>query len=168
MVHFLFYAGKAYGYKHDKESAQESISKINKDIPSAAFIGQGMQSLYRSAEMNPVARAVQDGYKQEMSDRFSAKFSAYSYEDLPTDKFAADFGANYLNPKSKLSLGEQIKNYLNNKLKATTPDKAPNYLALPVTEPTDKPSRTNHRTTPVYTTEHPCLLKYFIVFIYCY
>ena len=90
-----------------------------------------------------------------MSDRFAAKYSANSYEDLPTDKFAADFGANYFDPKSKLTLGDQIQNYLNNNLKATTPDKAPNYKSLPTTEPTDKPTRTNHTTNPVYTTDHP-------------
>ena len=33
--------------------------------------------------MDPVGEAVQDGYHQEMSDKFAAKTPAYSYEDLP-------------------------------------------------------------------------------------
>ena len=37
---------------------------------------------------------------------FFARHSAYSYEDLPSDKLGAEFGANYFNPESELSLGE--------------------------------------------------------------
>ena len=68
MVHFLFYAGKAYSYKNN-------------------------------GEKNPIGEAVQDGYQQEFIDQFTAKHSAYSYEDLPTDKFGADFAVNYFDPK---------------------------------------------------------------------
>ncbi len=153
MVHFLFYAGKGYEYKQQKESAQNAIKEMEK---AGAFASQGISpSLIKQANMDPVGKAVQDGYSQEMTDRFAAKYSAYSYEDLPTDKFAADFGANYFNPNSKLTLGEQIKIYLNDKLKATDPSKAPNYNQLPTKEPTDKPSRTNHTTKPVYTADNP-------------
>jgi hypothetical protein len=113
------------------------------------------KNLISSSMMDPVGEAVQDGYQQEFGDKLFAKWSSYSYEDLPTDKFAADFGANYFDPKSKLSLGEQIQNYLHNNLKATTPDKAPNYNSLPTVEPTEKPSRTNHSTKPVYTKDNP-------------
>jgi RHS repeat-associated protein len=155
MVHFLFYAGKGYQYKQQRENAQKAVDAFNIDPKAlSSGAGQGMGEVYRMANQDPVGEAVQDGYKQEMSDRFAAKYSAYSYEDLPTDKFAADFGANYFDPKSKLTLGEQIQNYLNNNLKATTPDKAPNYKALPTTEPTGKPKRTNHTTIPVYTKDH--------------
>ena len=122
MVHFLFYAGKAYGYKV-------------------------------AGDKNPVGEAVQAGYQQEATDKYAAKYSAYSYEDLPTDKFAADFGANYFDPNSKQTLGEQIQNYMTKVLKATTPEKAPNYNNLPTTEPKDKPTVTNETTTPLFTTD---------------
>jgi RHS repeat-associated protein len=102
---------------------------------------------------NPVGEAVQDGYKQEMSDKYAAKHSAYSYEDLPSDKFGAEFGAKYFDPKSKQTFGEQLENYLNKVLKATDPKNAPNYEKLPTTEP-EKPTRTNETTTPVYTKEN--------------
>lgn len=91
---------------------------------------------------------------QERSDKFAAKYSAYSYEDLPSDKFGADFGANYFNLSSKLSFGEQLQNYFK-ALGATDPPNAPNYNSLPTTEPTDKPTRTNSTTTPVYTKNNP-------------
>ena len=76
------------------------------------------------------------------------------YEDLPSDKLGADFGANYFDPTSNLSLGEQLKKYLD-KLGATNPEKAPNYQSLPSKEPTKSPSRTNKTTTPVYTKNNP-------------
>jgi len=40
-------------------------------------------------------------------------------------------------------------------LGATNPENAPNYFDLPTTEPTDKPTRTNHTTSPVYTKDNP-------------
>ena len=36
-------------------------------------------------------------------------------------------------------------------LGATTPDKAPNYETLPTEEPSSSPSKTNHTTNPIYT-----------------
>jgi hypothetical protein len=123
MVHFMFYAGKAYQYK-----------------------------LGRSK--NPIGEAVQDGYKQEATDKYAAPHSSYSYEDLPSDKFGADFAVNHFDQNSDLTFGEQVENYLNNVLKATTPENAPNYKDLPATEP-DKPTRTNTTTTPVYTKDNP-------------
>jgi hypothetical protein len=102
---------------------------------------------------NPIGEAVQDGYKQEMSDRYAAKHSAYSYEDLPSDKFGSEFATNFFDPKSKQTFGEQIVNYLTNILKATDPKNAPNYEKLPTKEP-DKPTRTNKTTDPVYTKEN--------------
>jgi len=152
MVHFLFYAGKAYGYKQEQMQAQKALDGMrNGPIPARDIPG----SLIKKATQDPVGEAVQDGYQQEMSDRAAAKYSAYSYEDLPTDKLGADFGANYFDPNSKSSLGEQLSNYLNDKLGATTPENAPNYETLPTTEPTDKPTRTNHTTKPVYTKDNP-------------
>lgn len=102
------------------------------------------------ASQSPVGEAVQLGYIQEMTDRIAAKHSAYSYEDLPSDRFGAIFGAQYFDPTSKLSLGEQLLNYLNS-LGATSPMNAPNYNILPISEPTQKPSQVNHSTTPIYT-----------------
>lgn len=144
MTHFLFYAGKAYAYKTERDAAIASMKS-----PSFAYLPPAEQSrIISEAGINPVGEAVQDGYLQELSDRFAAPYSAYSYEDLPSDKFGADFGANYFDPNSKLTLSQQLSNYLNNVLKATSPDCAPNYQCLPETEPTKKPSATNSTTNP--------------------
>ncbi|HBK70121.1 MAG TPA: hypothetical protein DDZ39_00430 [Flavobacteriaceae bacterium] len=120
MVHFLFYAGKAYKYKLD-------------------------------GEKNPIGEAVQDGYSQELSDSVVARHSAYSYEDLPTDKFGAEFAVNYFNFNSNLSFGEQLANYLNNVLKASEPRDAPNYNNIPNSDSRKTPTKTNKTTTPIYT-----------------
>ena len=131
---------------------QNAIAEMEK---AGGFALQGITApLVQQANMNPVGEAVQNGYTQEMSDRVVAKHSAYSYEDLPSDKLGAEFGANYFNPNSKLSLGEQLQNYLNG-LGATSPQNAPNYKSLPTVDPTKQPTRTNHTTTPVYTTTNP-------------
>ena len=98
---------------------------------------------------NPIGEAVQDGYKQEASDKYAAKHSAYSYEDLPSDKFGAEFAVIFFNPKSKKTFGEQLENYLKNVLKATDPKNAPNFKKLPTPEPSE-PTRTNKTTKPVY------------------
>ena len=124
MVHFLFYAGKAYQYKLE-------------------------------GKKNPIGEAVQDGYIQEFSDKFSAPYSSYSYEDLASDKFGADFAVNYFDPESNKSFGEQLSDYLNNVLEATDPEDAPNFNELPKKYSNDSPSRTNTTTIPVYTEENP-------------
>ncbi|MCX2494075.1 DUF6443 domain-containing protein [Pedobacter sp. PF22-3] len=149
MAHFMFYAGKAYDYKQQKETAQKAISEISK---AGGYAGMGMSAdLTKTADINPVAEAMQDGYRQEMSDRLVAGHSAYSYEDLPSDKLGAEFGANYYNSNSKLSLGEQLLNYVNS-LGATDPKKAPNYKNLPKDDSKlDSPTETNHTAKPMYT-----------------
>lgn len=149
MAHFMFYAGKAYDYKVQKEKAQDMIN-------NGIFLNMGAhrEQILKMASIDPVGEAVQDGFYQEMSDRIFAEHSAYSYEDLPSDKLGADFGANYFDPNSKLSFGEQLSSYLE-KLGATSPEKAPNYTTLPTQDPEDKPTRTNHTTKPVYTKENP-------------
>lgn len=146
MAHFMFYAGKAYEYKQEKLSAQKIV---NSDTFSS-LPPETQMAFQQKAGMSPVGEAVQDGYTQEMSDRIVAKHSAYSYEDLPSDKLGAEFGANYFDPNSKLTLGEQLQNYLNG-LGATQPENAPNYNSLPTKDPEDNPTRTNHTTTPVFT-----------------
>jgi len=108
---------------------------------------------YKQAGMSPVGEAVQDGYRQEFVDKFTAPYSAYSYEDLPSDKFGAEFGANYFDPNSELTFGEQIQNYLNNVLEATNPQDAPNYNSLPNEYPKDKPTIQNKTTKPLFTKE---------------
>jgi RHS repeat-associated protein len=147
MAHFMFYAGKAYEYKLQKLQAQEVMNS-----EGFKYMQHGQAFIIKQATLDPVGEAVQDGYYQEMSDRIFAKHSAYSYEDLPSDKFGAEFGAKYFDPNSKSTFGEQLQNYLNG-LGATSPQNAPNFNSLPSVEPDKKPSRTNHTTTPIYTKE---------------
>ncbi|NLL51837.1 MAG: hypothetical protein GX248_03935 [Peptococcaceae bacterium] len=150
MSHFMFYAGRAYNYKQQKQQAQEFVNSIG-----FAFISSEAQMRWlKQAGMNPVGEAVQDGYFQEFGDKFTAPHSAYSYEDLPSDKFGADFGANYFDPNSKQTFSEQIQNYFDKVLKATSPQNAPNYNSLPNEYP-DKPTRTNKTIKPVYVIDNP-------------
>ncbi len=151
MSHFMFYAGKAYAYKQQQIEAQDMVNSN-----TFIFLPPGSQIYFlNKSGMSPAGEAVQDGYYQEMSDRLFAPYSAYSYEDLPSNKYGADFGANYFVPNSKLTIGEQLQNYFNDKLGATLPQNAPNFNVLPNQEPTETPSRTNHTTTPVYTSSNP-------------
>lgn len=117
MVHFLFYAGRAY---QNKEKGNE----------------------------NPIGDAVQEGYWQE---RVDGTHSAYSYEDLPSDKFGADFGGRAFDSSLNKSLGEQIEDYINT-LGPTDPKNAPNWSEVPDTDD-DKsaPTKINKTTTPVFT-----------------
>ena len=152
MSHFMFYAGTAYKYKQENAQAKSLLQSMKEaGIPYSEI----PKNIISSAMMDPVGETIQDGYQQEWADKVFAKWSSYSYEDLPTDKFAADFGANHFDPNSNLSLGEQIGNYLIKNLKATTPEKAPNYNNLPSSEPTERPSRVNYSTKPVYTKDNP-------------
>ncbi len=102
---------------------------------------------------NPIGQAVQDGYHQE---RFDPKQSKYSYEDLPSDKFGATFGATKFDPKSAKTISEQMKDYVNNELKPADPKTAPNWNTMPAKEPkkgeTKKPpTATNKTTKPMFT-----------------
>ena len=153
MSHFMFYAGRAYMHKMEKQDAQRLIQDMESK-GGLALLGLSSE-LFKIANSSPVGEAVQEGYLQESGDKIFAKHSAYSYEDLPTDKFGADFGANYFNPNSKQSFGEQLRDYLNNVLRATDPTKAPNYDIMPEVSDRQPPSRTNHTTTPVYTKQNP-------------
>ena len=144
MAHFMFYAGKAYNYKIQKEQAKRLLN--DKFISSTYLV-----ELYKIANMDPVAEAVQDGYLQEFSDKYVAPHSAYSYEDLPTDKIGAIFGAEYFDPNSSLPFAEQLFNYLQT-LGAVSPKEAPNFNQLPL-EDSDSPTQTNMTTTPLYTND---------------
>jgi len=149
MTHFMFYAGRAYDYKIQKQEAQKLVNEN-----SFAYLNPETQFLFlKRANMNPIGKAIQDGYMQERADKFTAQHSAYSYEDLPSNKFGAEFGANYFDPNSKLTFSEQIQDYLNNVLGATNPENAPNYNSLPNDYPTDKPSIQNKNTRSLFTIE---------------
>jgi filamentous hemagglutinin len=101
-------------------------------------------------EEHPIGEAMQDGYAQERSDR---KESSYSYEDLPSDRFGADFAVNYFDPQSDKTLSEQIHDYFDATLKPTDPQNAPNYDNLPESHKDlegSAPSAQNTTTVPMY------------------
>jgi RHS repeat-associated protein len=108
MVHFLFYAGRAYNYE-------------------------------QKGDANPEGHAIQDGYKQEAADLLFDSWSAYSYEDLPSDKLGALFAIFSFDPTSKLSLGEQVEAFLNG-IGATDPTTAPNYAGIPNADSRNPPT----------------------------
>ncbi|MCR5080656.1 MAG: hypothetical protein K6B17_04870 [Treponema sp.] len=145
MSHFMFYAGRAYTYKQSKIQAQQTMKKWYFILYS--FDAKVLNIYY--ALIDPVEAAIAEGYLQEKMDSVVSPHSAYSYEDLPTDKFGAEFGANYFDPNSPLDLATQIKNYLINELGATEPSNAPNYNSLPLNEPKNPPAK-NKTCIPMY------------------
>ena len=145
MAHFMFYAGRAYRHKLDKKLAQDFI--LTKEFST---MRPEMQSQWlRRAFLDPIGETILEGFLQERIDMITAPHSAYSYEDLPSDMFGADFGANYFDPWSSLSFSDQIQYYLDNILIGTTPEESPNFNSLPEEYP-DKPSQTNKTTTPMF------------------
>lgn len=110
----------------------------------------------REAKMNGSATPMEDsitkGFHQEKWDVFNAEHSAYSYEDLPSDKVGADFGANVFDPKSPMTLSSQIIVYLK-KLGAANPKDAPNYNIMPEKDTGERNSLRNRKTDPWFTTE---------------
>ena len=149
MSHFMFYAGRAYKYKLQNQMAKGLVN-------SSGFIfmsSEEQRDLLIKSYMSPVGETIQDGYLQEFGDSFIAKHSAYSYEDLPTDRFGAEFGANYFDPDSELTFAEQLQNYLIYVLLAIDPQNAPNYDNLPEDYP-KRPTRTNNTTNPVYVNDN--------------
>lgn len=147
MAHFMFYAGKSYSYRQKKEYG---LSMLQQRENSLSF--EELQLYSEMAAIEPEKQAIQLGLSQEIWDCLNpgAHQSAFSYEDLPTDKFGADFGANYFNPNSEFSFAEQVKNYLLNVLGATNPYNAPNYNSLPDDEPRNAPEVKNKTTQPLY------------------
>jgi filamentous hemagglutinin len=96
---------------------------------------------------------MQDGYHQERFDSITREESSYSYEDLPSDLFGADFAVNYFDPSSDKTLAEQITDYFDAKLKPTDPQNAPNYDNLPGSHNDlegSPPSAQNETTVPMY------------------
>jgi hypothetical protein len=121
------------------------------DMAHFMFYAGKAYSYKLAGKSNPIGEAIQDGYQQEASDLIVAKHSAYSYEDLPSDKFGAEFAINYFDPRSTITFGEQITNYLNYVLEAAQPQDAPNYNEIPSTDSRDEPTITNTTTSPLYT-----------------
>ena len=66
-----------------------------------SLILRNFRETLKQSLMSPHGEAIQDGYLQERLDGITAPHSAYSYEDLPTDRFAADFGANFFDPNNR-------------------------------------------------------------------
>ena len=106
-----------------------------------------------SGEEYPVGKALKEGLCQEMTDLLFSEHSAFSYEDLPSDKFGAEFGANYFDPNSSKDFGTQLKDYMENVLKATSPQEAPNFDSLPMKDSKNPPSESNMSSYPKYTSE---------------
>jgi hypothetical protein len=102
---------------------------------------------------NAALDAVQTGEFQEITDQIVSPHSAFSYEDLPSDKFGAIFGSEVFDPTSDKTLGDQIQNYLNNELGATTPDSAPNWNSMPATDSKAPPQYKNNTMTPMFINE---------------
>ncbi len=76
-------------------------------------------------------RAMADGIGQEFLDRPQSSFSS---EDLPSDARGIDFALNHFNPRSNLTLSQQVQNYLVNVLGARRREQAPNWNRLPETD----------------------------------
>jgi hypothetical protein len=91
------------------------------------YAGQALDAKIKGAK-NPVGNAQFKGLYQE--GVIDPKISSFSYEDLPSDTYGADFGANGFSANSKDSLGEQITNYIS-KLGPSEPTSAPNYKNMP-------------------------------------
>ena len=105
-------------------------------------------------EQFPRGKALEDGLLQEIADMFFASHSACSYEDLTSDKMGAIFGAEFFDPNSELSLGEQLQSFFTTYLNAAKPEDAPNYSTMPNTDTQSKPSQTNLSSQPLYCTEN--------------
>lgn len=140
IAHFVFYAGRAYTYKIQKEEATEALKK------EVAL--EDIETLQILAAQDPLMKAVDMGRMQEF---FDPSRSSYSYEDLPTDYFGADFAVNYFSPLRSETFAEQIQDYLENVLDAAYPWDAPNYRDLPMGEQEGKPQWRNKTILPMFT-----------------
>jgi RHS repeat-associated protein len=130
------------------------------------YAGQANQ-LKQQGSANPVGDAMQRGYWQEATDTlpFRAPWSAYSYEDLPSDRLGAIFGAYVFDPTKQETLGEQIETFLN-LWGADSPLNAPNINNLPLNDaearkawenssPQQQRAKQNRTTTPLHTLPDP-------------
>jgi RHS repeat-associated protein len=111
----------------------------------------GRAATHKAAgDTNPVGSAVREGFHQELMDRFKAPWSAYSYEDLPSDRLGAIFGAQFFDPSSSLTLAEQVELFFGLYLDPMATS-APNYGSLPNKDSRNPPTATNRSTDPMYT-----------------
>ena len=129
MRHFLFFAGQAWANK------QLAGSLVDEDA-----IADG---------------TVTDSIIMEMLQMIAGHGSGFSYEDLPSNKYGAEFGAKHFDPNSSLTLGQQMQDFLNN-LDPVNPKDAPNWNDVPATTDNldDEGYKTpkNYTTTPKHTT----------------
>lgn len=116
------------------------------------YAGRAYQHKMRGEE-HPAGKALKEGLYQEVADLVFSEHSAFSYEDLPSDKFGAEFGTNYFDPSSSKDFGAQLKEYMENVLKATSPQEAPNFDSLPLKDSKNPPSESNMSSYPKYTSE---------------
>jgi RHS repeat-associated protein len=99
---------------------------------------------------DPVVSCIQEGIAQEKI--LDQSTSGFSYEDLPSDRFGAEFGSNYFDKNSNKTFGEQLRNYLNNKLKAANPSSAPNWDKVPAENVRNRPLTWQNTTViPMFT-----------------
>ena len=129
MAHFMFYAGVAYSQKISFLERKKQAEILNNSTIYPIYDPVVHYSADKITEL-AVNKAIQKGYWQERLDTVMARHSAYSYEDLPSDKYGAKFGAEYFNPKSNLTFAQQLSEYLNT-LRPLDPKLAPNYGSLP-------------------------------------
>jgi hypothetical protein len=127
MTHFFFYAAKALEFKQ-----HDATAKICGNCAEGA-----------------ITKAVMMGKDQEMTDGLRDPWSAYSYEDLPTDKFGAIFGAQVYDPNSKQTFSQQLGAYLSS-LGATDPKSAPNFDQMPAND-----AEVRKRGTPTWSNHYP-------------
>jgi len=99
---------------------------------------------------NPVGQAVQDGYHQEFYDQFRDSWSAYSYEDLPSDLLGAMFGSDFFDPTSSMTFAEQVQAFFAG-LNPLPPTSAPNYSRLPQRDSKNPPIARNKTTRGMFT-----------------
>jgi len=111
MRHFTMHAAISY-----------SIKRILSTNPENAHIPEMAYNL-----------ALRAGELKEIEDCFgSSEASAYSYEDLNSNRLGALFGAYFFDPTKDKTLGEQLEAFLSAVVNPVDdPSTAPNYRAMP-------------------------------------
>jgi RHS repeat-associated protein len=111
----------------------------------------GVSSFYKANNVdNPVEGAVRAGHLQERIDSVRDPWSAYSYEDLPSDRLGAIFGAQFFDPNSPLTLAEQMQAFFAY-LAPMSPEMAPNWAEVPDVATRNDPTHRNYTTDPMFT-----------------
>jgi len=110
------------------------------------YAGRAAQAR-QAGNANPVGEAVKLGYLQERLDQVMAPWSAYSYEDLPSDRLGAVFGGIVFNANGPQTLSQQIESFLN-LWGGTSPLNAPNINNIPQTDRASRAAFDRWRNTP--------------------